>query len=90
VDQAADGLTALRLLEHGSYDVILSDLRMPGLDGEAFLAELRRRGSLAHIIFLTGDVSAAGERLGRAGVPILLKPVRLEEVARLVEETARG
>ena len=90
VDQASEGLTALNLLEHNSYDVILSDLRMPGLDGEAFLSELRRRGSRAHVIFLTGDVSAAGERLGRAGVPILLKPVRLEEVARLVEESARG
>ena len=68
-----------------TYDVILSDLRMPGLGGEALLERLRERGLSDTVIFMTGDAAGAATRLGEAGVPVLLKPVELAEVARAVE-----
>ena len=85
VDQAPDGAAALTMLDAKSYDVILSDLRMPGLGGEALMERLRERGLSDTVIFMTGDAAGAATRLGEAGVPVLLKPVELAEVARAVE-----
>jgi sodium-dependent dicarboxylate transporter 2/3/5 len=49
--EAADGAEALRLLEHVDCSVILLDLRMPGLDGEAVLARLPPDGP--RVVLLT-------------------------------------
>src|SRR5207253_10709730 len=64
VDVANDGARALELLETGTYDVIVSDTRMPVLDGEAFYAELERRfpALCRRFIFLTGDVLNSDQR----------------------------
>jgi PAS domain S-box-containing protein len=86
VEQAADGAAALEMLEHAQYDVILSDLRMPGLGGEALMERLRDRGLADSVIFMTGDAAGAAARLADAGVPVLLKPVELAEVARALED----
>jgi CheY-like chemotaxis protein len=89
VDVVADGTSALRHLERVDYDVILSDLRMPGLSGEELLARLRERGDglERRLIFVTGD---AAHGVGGTGVPVLIKPVRLEELARAVEYAVRA
>jgi CheY-like chemotaxis protein len=89
VDVVADGTEALRHLARTDYDVILSDLRMPGLSGEELLERLRERGGglERRLIFVTGD---AAHGVGGTGVPVLIKPVRLEELARAVEYTVRA
>jgi DNA-binding NarL/FixJ family response regulator len=51
--QAADGSQALRLAEALRPDVILMDLRMPGMDGVTAIGELARRGNPARILVLT-------------------------------------
>src|SRR5207247_1930979 len=88
VDVANDGARALELLETGTYDVIVSDTRMPVLDGEAFYAELERRfpALCRRFIFLTGDVLNSDRRafLARIGAPFLTKPCDLDEVRRLI------
>jgi two-component system NtrC family sensor kinase len=89
VHQAAEGAAALQMVQARSYDVVVSDLKMPGLDGEALMEHLAIHGLAERVIFLTGDAAGAGARLGQAGVPILLKPAKLEEVARVVEEVGR-
>jgi len=94
VDAAAEGGEALRLLNEGQYDVVVSDLRMPGLDGEALLSRLRERGGglERRLIFLTGDTPAGGgvPELSAEGIPVLFKPVRLEEVAREILRLAEA
>ncbi len=95
VDQAADGREALRRLDAAAepYDVVLADLRMPGLSGDRLLAEMRVRhpGSEHRLVFITGD--ALGEEMAGAiassGVPVVFKPFELEQVARAVERRAR-
>jgi CheY-like chemotaxis protein len=70
-----------------SYDLVLMDLRMPGMDGITATRELRRRGCLAPIIAMTASISA-GDRdaLMRAGFDdVWAKPMTLES---LVERTA--
>ena len=64
VEVASNGLEALKLLESGSsYDAILSDLRMPQLDGPGLYQEiLRRRPDLgSRMIFMTGDANASAQ-----------------------------
>src|SRR2546422_1861345 len=88
VDVANDGARALELLGTGTYDVIVSDTRMPVLDGEAFYAELERRfpALCRRFIFLTGDVLNSDKRavLARIGAPFLTKPCDLDEVRGLI------
>jgi len=88
VDVANDGARALELLETGTYDVIVSDTRMPVLDGEAFYAELERRfpALCRRFIFLTGDVLNSDKRafLARIGAPFLTKPCDLDEVRGMI------
>lgn len=100
VDEAPDGEEALRILEGGEadYDVILSDLRMPGLGGDELLIRLRESGTGLdrRLIFLTGDAASgyAARVLAAASVPVLYKPAELAEIAdrieRHAEEARRG
>jgi signal transduction histidine kinase len=85
---AVDGAMALDMLGREEYDLIISDSKMPVLDGESFYAELGRRHPrmLSRIIFLTGDVLSREKRefLERTGAPYLMKPCNLGEVRRIV------
>jgi PAS domain S-box-containing protein len=94
VDAVADGESALRHIDRLDYDVIVSDLRMPGLDGRELLERLRRQGAgVEHrLIFLTGDAATAqaARVAAETGVHVLVKPLRLEELAQAVESLAKA
>ncbi|HEY2991405.1 MAG TPA: response regulator [Methylomirabilota bacterium] len=92
---ANHGAGALDLLAQGRYDAIVSDTKMPVMDGEGFFGELVRRfpGMRQRIVFLTGDVLSREKRafLESTGAPVLLKPCDLDEVRRVVNSVlARG
>jgi DNA-binding NarL/FixJ family response regulator len=53
VGEAADGAEAVRLTESLDPDVVLLDLKMPGVDGQAALEELQARGVKARVLVLT-------------------------------------
>jgi two-component system NtrC family sensor kinase len=93
VDTAPDGALALERLRERPYDLVLSDIKMPDLDGPGLYREIARRypDLLPRIIFLTGDVlsAEAATFLERTGAPSLSKPFRLEEVRRLTQEVLR-
>jgi CheY-like chemotaxis protein len=55
VDRAATGEEALTALEKAPYDLVLMDMRMPGMDGLSAARELRRRGDRTPIIALTAN-----------------------------------
>jgi two-component system NtrC family sensor kinase len=91
-----DGSDALRALRRERFDVIVSDVRMPGMSGAEFLQGLRREyPAMVHrLIFTTGDTFAADTSalLRDAGVPSLVKPydfAKLETVLREVALAAR-
>ncbi|HTV01676.1 MAG TPA: PAS domain-containing protein [Luteitalea sp.] len=85
VHAASDGAAALRLLATHEYDVILSDLRMPGLGGEALLQRMRELGLAGRVVFMTGDPTSSGDWSDKDGIELLAKPMTLEDVARVVE-----
>ncbi|MCY6381938.1 ATP-binding protein [Hoeflea prorocentri] len=90
VEARNDAQTALSLLERKSFDAILSDIRMPGLDGEAFLKKLKASHSEydGRLAFVTGDVMSAdvADFLKRSGVPHLEKPVVPGDLQALIAE----
>jgi PAS domain S-box-containing protein len=95
VDEAADGEAALALIGAeggGEYDVVLSDLRMPGLEGTQLLARLRVQNPVLErrLVFMTGDTAReeAGHVVQAAGVPVLAKPVDLRALAKVLEQIA--
>ncbi len=85
VEEAAEGGAALERVAATEYDVILSDLRMPGMGGDEFLVRLRDQGRDTRVVFMTGDASGAGMQAEQEGVQVLLKPVKLEDLTRVVE-----
>lgn len=97
VDEAADGRAALDLIAaaraRACYDVIVSDLRMPGLGGDELLARLREdgEGMDRRLIFFSGDTASAEavRALAASRVPVLAKPVSMNELARAVEGMPR-
>jgi len=91
VTEAADGYEALACLERAEVDVVLTDLRMPVMDGPELYRRLStERPALArHVVFFSGDLRPLDG--GEAPVPaerVLLKPVDLREVERKVLEVA--
>jgi len=82
VDLASDGLTALGKIEGREYDLILTDLRMPELDGVGLYRELQRRQPelLRRVIVITGTSGHPEYQsfLEETNVPYLEKPFSLQ------------
>ena len=93
MDIAADGAVALEMLERRGYDLILTDTKMPVLDGVEFYRALERRFPqlCRRLIFVTGDVLDQEKRrfLEETGAPCLPKPFDLNEVGRVVQRMLR-
>ena len=83
VEQAATGTIALECIDRSVPDVILLDLRMPGMDGAQFLE--RTRGLGARVIMLTGDSSVRLLTFAR-NAKLMAKPVDLDELETAVKE----
>jgi PAS domain S-box-containing protein len=87
---ARSGREALERMAAEHYDVILTDIRMPDIDGRALYQEIERRWprQLGRIIFVTGDTlaSALREFVSQSGRPVIEKPFLPGEVRRIVAE----
>jgi len=86
VGEAGDGTAALVLAAEHAPDVILLDLKLPGLDGAAVLGELQARGSTSRVLVLTSATEPASASLamrsGAAGV--LYKDVDPDALVRAI------
>ncbi len=93
--EAATGREALEVLDRiGEATLVISDLRMPDLDGIALLETLRERYPDTSVIMLTGmgETTTAVDCLHRGAADFLLKPISMSElrarVARVMEKRA--
>ncbi len=90
VGDAADGKAGLELLRTLHPDVVLTDIRMPRMDGIAMAERARAEGILPQLVFLTSyaefDYAKKAIRLGAADY--LLKPVDEQELATLMRRIA--
>src|SRR2546427_2866272 len=87
-----DGAAALRALRQRQFDVIISDVRMPGMSGREFLERLRsdRPELVARLLFSTGDRHApdTAALIEQSGDPTVTKPFDFAELERVVRQVA--
>jgi two-component system NtrC family sensor kinase len=90
VETAENGLVALDKIARTSYDVVVSDIQMPGLDGIGLYAALEaRRSHLTNrFVLVTGSslTPEAQQFVRRTQVPMLTKPFDVGDVRRVVRE----
>ena len=89
---APSGTAALEALEkHGAFDLVLTDLWMPEMDGYALCAHLRadERWRKLPVYAVTADVEARKIAAERGFDGLLLKPVTIESLARFLSDFRR-
>ena len=88
VEALLDGYEALERAARASYDLVICDMKMPGLDGQHFYETLACMGNplSKRFLFVTGDVlsSHTQEFLERHHLPHVAKPFRVEELTEKV------
>ncbi|MDA8129018.1 MAG: sigma-54 dependent transcriptional regulator [Betaproteobacteria bacterium] len=88
VTATQSGATAISLLETRRFDVVLTDLRMEGVDGMDVLKKSRELQPETEVIFITGYATAesAVQALKHGAFYYIAKPFRLDEVRKVVAE----
>ena len=90
VETVANGHWALTKLRERSYDLLLSDIRMPGIDGPSLYRTLERQYPhlLRRVIFLTGDTLNPETKmfLDQSAAPCLTKPCTVAEIRRVIQQ----
>ena len=90
VDTAPNGIAALEKIEGRRYDLILTDLHMPEMDGAGLYRELAKRQthSPQKMIFLTGNAGTSEQHrlVQESGLPLLRKPFNVLELLELVRK----
>lgn len=87
--EAADAVQAMAALQHGNFDVVLLDIRMPGLDGMGLaqrMAALPRRPA---VVFVTAHAEHAVQAFELEALDYLTKPVRLERLQQTLQKVER-
>lgn len=82
MEEAADAETGLEMIENGAFNIILMDLRMPGMDGLTAIRQLRSRGTAKAelpVIVVTADtaVDLREQCLAAGADEVILKPVAM-------------
>lgn len=86
---AANGEEALRLVESETPDVVLADIRMPGMDGVALAERLHEAHSGVVVIFTTAYEQYAVQAFDLAVADYLVKPVRASRLADALEKARK-
>jgi DNA-binding NtrC family response regulator len=91
VDEAHDGLAAMRYIEETDYDLALIDVQMPGMDGRSLLARVQEVRPEMSVVIITGhgsmEMAIKALRLGAAD--FLTKPIKLLELDAVMEKSSR-
>jgi len=91
VTAAANGREALKKLGEEEYAVVLTDLRMQGMQGLELLGEVKRDHPGTNVIIMTafGSVESAIEAMKQGAYDYVTKPIKNEEMALVVEKAVR-
>jgi DNA-binding NtrC family response regulator len=79
---AETGEEALRLLDEQSVDVVVLDVRLPGMDGLQTLKAIKQRAPLTEVLLLTGHACLETARCGmeQGAFDYLMKPIDIDEL----------
>jgi DNA-binding NtrC family response regulator len=83
---AGDGIEAWDLVKTGEFDLLLADLRMPGIDGLELFARMRENGIETEVIFITGEssVDSAVDAMRSGAYDYLSKPLDMARLRALI------
>lgn len=88
VDVTPDGRKALQMLDQNKYDLVLTDLKMPHMDGMEVLAEIKKRLPDARVIIITGysTIEIAVKAIKMGAYNYIEKPFNPEVLISAVKE----
>jgi two-component system response regulator AtoC len=88
VEAAQDGTEALEKMQHHPWDIILCDIRMPRMDGMAFLKEVKAKGLEGTIIMMSayGTVNSAVEAMKMGAFDYISKPFNADEIILTIKK----
>jgi DNA-binding NtrC family response regulator len=91
VASCASAIEALRLVDQRSFDVVITDLQMPGMDGLAFIRALAQRQVESQIVMVTAfaSVASAVEAMRHGAFDYIEKPFDVEQLEQLVARALR-
>ena len=89
VTEAAHATEAMERLQHGTVDVVLLDIHMPGMDGISFAQALAALPRPPAVVFVTAHAEHAVAAVELDAVDYLTKPVRLERLQQALQKTER-
>ena len=89
VAAAADGEEALRLIEHEIFDLVMSDVRMPGMDGLSLLKAIKQISPRTVVLMVTAYASteSAVDAMRSGAYDYLTKPFQIDEVKLLIKKS---
>lgn len=89
---AYSGKEGLELIENNPVDVVILDIKMPGMDGIDTLKEIKRRFPLTEVIMLTGHgtIESAVEGMKLGAFDYLLKPANFNDLMEKVESARKN
>jgi len=92
VVRASDGAAALELLRAESFDILITDVDMPELDGLSLLRQSDVIGRLRGVVVVTGrhDHGTLAATHGRGSIHVMPKPFSPSRLAELVEQLLSG
>jgi DNA-binding NtrC family response regulator len=91
VECCSSAAEALAAIDRASFDCIITDLRMPGMNGLEFMIHLQRRQSDAQVVMVTAhaSVATAVEAMRRGAFDYIEKPFQVDQLERLVAQAIR-
>lgn len=84
-------LEAIELIKNGGYDLILTDLKMPGVDGMEILRTIRKYDEDVPVIIITayGTVESATEAMSKDAFDFITKPFRKEQILFTIDKALK-
>lgn len=84
-------LEALDFVKKGGFDIVIADLKMPGLDGIELLDAVKRVDQDIPVIIMTayGTVESAAETIEKGGFDFITKPFRKEQILMTIDKALK-
>ncbi|MDP3048187.1 MAG: response regulator [Thermodesulfovibrionales bacterium] len=84
-------LEALEMAKKGGFDIVIADLKMPGLDGMELLEAIKRTDADIPVIIITayGTVESAVESMQKGGFDFITKPFKKEQILFTIDKALK-
>jgi DNA-binding NtrC family response regulator len=90
VDEAGDGAEALELIKARRFDLVISDLMIPKLDGLKLVNEVRSVSPQTGVLVMTGYLSKKSAKQSLAGIEFVTKPFGFDDLLATVQRVLHG